>query len=244
MSSDPAGKTTGVAQGPPKVAWKEWRVHLLSLLRPYRTPLILSHVAMLVDALLTALRPWPLKVVIDRVISHKASRVPFLGQWLDRLPLDAVHVLYGACATTLLIALGTGLSTWYYRRTMGSIGELFTFDLRQRLFAHMQRLSLRFHDRQRTGDLTTRLSSDINTIDDLLTDSSSIVIGNGFLLISMVSIMLWVNWRFALIALSVAPFLFLAILMPRRRIRTIARPPMRCTSEARTSARRRAARWP
>ena len=65
----------------------------------------------------------------------------------------------------------------------------------------MQRLSLRFHDRQRTGDLTTRLSSDINAIDDLITDSSHIVVFNGALLVGMASMMLWLNWRFALIAL-------------------------------------------
>jgi len=139
-------------QGPPKVSWKEWSVYFLSLLRPRATPLVLAHLAMLLDALLTVLRPWPLKVVIDRVITQKPSRVPFIGGWLDGLPLEPEQILYGACATTILIALGTGLSTFYYRRTMGLIGEHFTFDLRRRLFAHMQRLSLRFHDRQRTGD--------------------------------------------------------------------------------------------
>ena len=215
-------------QGPPKVSWKEWSVYFLSLLRPRATPLVLAHLAMLLDALLTVLRPWPLKVVIDRVITQKPSRVPFIGGWLDGLPLEPEQILYGACATTILIALGTGLSTFYYRRTMGLIGEHFTFDLRRRLFAHMQRLSLRFHDRQRTGDLTTRLSGDINAIDDLLTDSSHIVVVNAFLLTGMLAIMLWINWRFALVALSVSPLLFLTILRFRWRIRGAAR-------EARTS---------
>ncbi|PYT05860.1 MAG: ABC transporter ATP-binding protein [Acidobacteria bacterium] len=215
-------------QGPPKVSWKEWSVYFLRLLRPRATPLVLAHLAMLLDALLTVLRPWPLKVVIDRVITQKPSRVPFIGGWLDGLPLEPEQILYGACATTILIALGTGLSTFYYRRTMGLIGEHFTFDLRRRLFAHMQRLSLRFHDRQRTGDLTTRLSGDINAIDDLLTDSSHIVVVNAFLLTGMLAIMLWINWRFALVALSVSPLLFLTILRFRWRIRGAAR-------EARTS---------
>src|SRR5262245_21304734 len=87
----------------------------------------------------------------------------------------------------------------------------------------MQRLSLRFHDRQRTGDLTTRLGADINAIDDLITDSSQIVIYNGALLVGMVAIMLWLNWRFALVALAVAPFLFATILRFRWRIRGAAR---------------------
>ncbi len=210
------------------MTWREWRQYFLSLLGPHRTPLVLAHFAMLFDALLTVMRPWPLKVVIDRVIGHKSSRVPLIGRWLDNLPLERMQILYGACATSLLIALGTGLATLYYMRTMGRIGEYFSFDLRRRMFAHMQRLSLRFHDRQRIGDLTTRLSGDINAIDDLITDTSHIVIYNVCLLAGMLAIMLWINWRFALVALSVAPFLFGTILRYRWRIRTAAR-------EARTS---------
>jgi len=193
------------------------------LLRPYTVPLVLAHLAMLLDALLTVMRPWPLKVVIDRVIGHGHTRVPLIGHWIAGLSLDRMQLLYGACAASLLIALGTGLSTYYYTRTMGWVGEHFTFDLRRRLFAHMQRLSLRFHDRQRTGDLTTRLSGDINAIDDLITDSSQTVIYNGALLVGMVSVMLWLNWRFALVALSVAPLLFATVLRFRWRIRDAAR---------------------
>ena len=207
----------------PRVSWREWREHFLSVLRPYAARLVFANLAILLDAALTVMRPWPLKLVIDRVIGQRHSRVPLIGHWLDGLPLDRMQILFGACAATLLIALGTGLATFYYTRTMGWVGEHFTYDLRRRLFAHMQRLSLRFHDRQRTGDLTTRLSADINAIDDLITDSSQIVIYNGALLIGMVTMMLWLNWRFALLALSVAPLLFGTILRFRWRIRGAAR---------------------
>ncbi len=206
-----------------RVSFQEWRDHFIRLLRPYRTRLILAHFAMIADAILTVMRPWPLKVVIDRVISQKASRVPLIGAWIDHLPLERSEVLIGACVASLIIAAGTGLATLYYTRTLGVIGAMFTFDVRRRLFAHMQRLSLRFHDRQRSGDLTTRLSGDINAIDDLITDASHIVIYNACLLVGMLMIMLWINWRFALVALSVSPFLFLAILRYRWRIRSIAR---------------------
>lgn len=206
-----------------RVSWREWREHFLRVLGPYWPTLVLAHLAMLLDATLTVMRPWPLKVVIDSVIAQRRSRVPFIGQWLDSLTVDRMHLLYGACVASLLIAVGTGLSTYYYTRAMGWTGEHFTFDLRRILFAHMQRLSLRFHDRQRTGDLTTRLGPDINAIDDLITDSSQTVIYNGALLVGMVATMLWLNWRFALVALSVLPFLFATVLGYRRRIRGAAR---------------------
>ena len=208
---------------PAPVTWREWRKFFFSLLRPYRVQLVLVSAAMVLDAMLTILRPWPLKVVIDRVIHQRHSRIPLINHWLNHLTIDRMELLYGLCAATLTIAIGTGLCTYYYTRTLGQIGEHYTFNLRRQLFAHMQRLSLRFHDHQRIGDLTTRLSSDINVIDDILTDFAPIVVYNACLLVGMLAMMLWVNWRFALVALSVAPVLFGAILGFRWKIRDAAR---------------------
>jgi subfamily B ATP-binding cassette protein MsbA len=180
---------------------------------------------MVLDAALTVLRPWPLKVVIDRVISHKpkASNVPFISQWLDNASLDRMHILYGACAATLTIAISTGLLTYLYTRVLGVVAQKFVADLRGSLFAHMQRLSLRFHDRQRTGDLTTRLTSDVQAIQDVLANGTIILFSNLFLLLGMASMMLWLNWRFALAALSVSPLLFASVFLYTRRIQIAAR---------------------
>src|SRR6266704_3511014 len=123
--------------------------HFLPLLRPYWKQLCVALVAMWLDAVLTIFRPWPLKVVIDRVLSHNPTRVPFLGVWLDNATFSRMHILYGACAATLLIALSTGLLTYWYTRILGIVGQRFVFDLRCQLCAHMQRLSLRCHDTQR-----------------------------------------------------------------------------------------------
>jgi subfamily B ATP-binding cassette protein MsbA len=207
----------------PRVSWREWRTFFFSLLRPYRLQLVLVSLTMVLDALLTILRPWPLKVVIDRVIRDKHTRIPLISHWLNHLQVDRLEILYGACGATLAIAIGTGLCTFYYTRTLGIVGENYTFDLRRRLFAHMQRLSLRFHDHQRIGDLTTRLSSDINVIDDIITDFVQIVVFNACLLFGMLAMLLWLNWKFAIVTLSVAPLLFLAILLFRWKIRDAAR---------------------
>ena len=153
---------------------REWALILLPLLRPFRRPLCWAGFAMVLDALLTSLRPWPLKVVIDCVLSNRRTRVPLIGGWLANAADDRMLILNAACAATLLIALCTGLLTYYYTHAMGGIGQRFVFTLRCRLFAHMQRLSLRFHDSQRTGDLLTRLTSDINAIQDVV--SSGLII--------------------------------------------------------------------
>jgi subfamily B ATP-binding cassette protein MsbA len=177
---------------------------------------------MILDAVLTVFRPWPLKVVIDRVLSQRPSRVPFLHAWLDNAPLSRLHILYGACATTLIIAVSTGVLTYYYIRTLGDIGQHFVFALRQNLFAHLQRLSLRFHDRQRTGDLLTRLTSDIDAIQEMIANGIVVFGSNAFLLAGMLILMFWLNWQFALAALSVAPLLFWAVFRYSNRIKMAA----------------------
>ena len=197
----------------------------IRLLRPYRWPLAGAVSAMVLDAALTVLRPWPLKVVIDRVISHKSkgSHVPFIGQWLDSVTFDRMHILYGACAATLMIAISTGLLTYLYTRVLGVVSQKFVADLRSSLFAHMQRLSLRFHDRQRTGDLITRLTSDVQAIQEVLANGAIILFSNLFLLLGMMVMMLWLNWRFALAALSVSPLLFASVFLYTRRIQVASR---------------------
>jgi ATP-binding cassette subfamily B protein len=206
-----------------KLKLRDWARHFLPLLRPYRVQLCLTALAMGLDSLLTVLRPWPLKVVIDRVLSHKPTHVPLIGGWLDHTTVDSMHILFGACAATLLIALSTGVLTYVFTKSVGTVGQRFVFALRRKLFAYMQRLSLRFHDSQRTGDLITRLTSDIRSIQDAIVDGPIIVVSNACLLVGMVALMLWINWSFTLAALSVAPLLFWTVFRSTRRIKRTAR---------------------
>src|SRR5262245_3637763 len=195
-------------EAPLEMPFRRWSAPLLPLLRPFRAKLFLAFVAMLLDAFLTALRPWPLKVVIDLVISHRPSRAPFVGHLLDETTLQPMNIVFGACAATLLIAISTGVLTYFFTHTLGGIAQRFVFSLRCKLFAHMQRLSLRFHDRQRTGDLVARLTSDINAIQQAIANGTIIFGSNALLIFGMISLMLWLNWKFTLAALAVAPLLF------------------------------------
>ena len=208
----------------------DWPRQLLPLLKSSRGRLALAISAMVGDATLTLCRPWPLKVVIDRVIAlgPKHTRVPFIGAWLDHRSLNVTHILYGACAATMLIAISTGVLTYLYTRVMGNVGRDVVFALRRNMFAHMQRLSLRFHDRQRTGDLITRLTTDIQNIQDIIATGTIELISHGLLLGGMIVLMFWLNWHFALASLSVTPLLFWTVFRYTRRIK-------RATSSARTS---------
>jgi len=212
---------------------KDW-AYFLPLLRPYWRQLSVAVLAMLLEALLTVFQPWPLKVVIDRVLSHKPSRVPFIHAWLDNAPFTRMEILYGACLAVLLIAVVTGLLTYYFTHVVGQVGQRFVYELRRNLFAHMQRLSLSFHDRQRTGSLTSRLTSEVQAVQDVVASGLMMLASNLFLLIGMLTLMFWLNWRMALATLSVTPLLFWVALRYTRRLKTAAR-------NARLSTRRMAA---
>ncbi len=193
-------------------------------LLPFRAPLGCAALAMVLDAFLTVCRPWPLKVVIDCVLSPEPqpTRVPLLGRWLDQAAPGPMTILYAACAVTVLLAVGTGLLTYYYTRALGEVGQRIVLALRRDLFAHLQRLSLRFHDRQRTGDLTARLTSDTRAMQDVLASGTILLGSNACLLAGMVAVMVWLNWQFALAALAVAPLLFWTVFRYTRRIQAAA----------------------
>src|SRR5438309_9683069 len=185
-------------------AWAQF----LPLLRPWWKQLCAAVLAMGLGALVSVCQPWPLKIVIDRVLSHKPTRLPFLDAWLDSTQFSKMAILFGACAATLLVAVVTGLLTYYFTRAMGDVAQHFVIAIRRDLFAHMQRLSLRFHDQQRTGDLITRLTSDTQAIQEMIANGIPVFATNACLLMGMLVLMFWLNWQFALISLSVAPLLF------------------------------------
>ena len=207
---------------PATMARKTW-AHFLPLLRPVRRQLCVAAVAMVLEAFVSVARPWPLKIVVDRVLSHKPSRVPVLDAWLRGAPLSEFGILYGACAATLLIAVVAGLLTYSFTRLMGDVAQRFVFAVRRDIFAHMQRLSLRFHDRQRTGDLITRLTTDTQAIQEMIANGLTAACVNACLLAGILVLIFWLSWRFALVSLSVTPLLFMTVYRYKRRIKVASR---------------------
>jgi len=202
-----------------------WIDHFLPLLRPYWEQLTLATSAVVLSGLLSVLRPWPLKVVIDQVLSHKPkhSHLPLLQPWLEHAQFTPWQILYGACAARISIALVSALLTHFSVRLLGNAGQRYVFTLRQNLFAHLQRLSLRFHDSQRTGDLTTRLTGDIQAIRDLISNTVTVFCSDGLQLIGMLVLMLWLDWRLTLVALSIIPLLVFAVFRHTIRLKEAAR---------------------
>lgn len=196
---------------------------LLPFVYPFRAGLGLAFAAMVADAMLTALRPWPLKIVIDRVIGGKETKVPWVSGWVNSTEHDPGTILSVACAATVLIAIGTGFLTFLYTQKMGHVSQRLVYDLRTHLFQRLQRLSLRYHTNSRLGDTMARLTTDIDAIQMLLARGSLMYFSNLFLMFAMLSMMFWLNWQFTLIACSVSPILFMAVWHHTREIKKSSR---------------------
>src|SRR5438105_1850265 len=197
--------------------------HVLLLLRPFWKQLCAAVFAMGLGALVSVCQPWPLKIVIDRVLSHKPTRLPFLDAWLDSAQFSKMAILFGACAATLLVAVVTGLLTYYFTRAMGDVAQHFVFAIRRDLFAHRQRLSMRFHDQQRTGDRITRLTTDTQALQEMIAEGIIAMGTRACVRMGMLVVMFWLSWKFALVSLSVAPLLFLTVFRYKRRIKFASR---------------------
>src|SRR5581483_10150634 len=194
-----------------------------SLLRPYRKLLAIGFVAVLGEGVANLLEPWPLKIVLDNVLRSKPAQ-GWLNEWiLSRFGSSALSILNFAALAVLAIAIvGAGCS-YVEKYVTTSVGQWVTHDLRRTLYSHIQRLSLSYHDHKQTGDLISRVTGDIDAIQSFIVSGLLDSMINSLTLVGMLGVMLYLNWKFTLIALSVAPFLFLAVFSYTRRIKKASR---------------------
>src|SRR6266567_2698355 len=190
---------------------KPKKIQLTYLLRPHWKPLSVAFVAVLGESLMDLLEPWPLKVVFDYVLGSKK-----MPAWLS----EAVNatfgsgkssILYFAATAVVAIAVVDAISTYTEKYLTTSVGQWVMHDLRRTLYYHIQRLSLPYHDNKRTGDLISRVTSDIDSVQDFISQALLGLVVNVLTLVGMLAIMFYLDWRFTLIALSVAPPLFAVV---------------------------------
>jgi ATP-binding cassette, subfamily B, bacterial len=194
-------------------------LEILSLLRPHTKSLILGFLAIAGQSLASLMEPWPLKLVFDHVLNSR----PLEG-WMGRLAgvfggSDTFTILSFAVAAVLAIAIFGAICSYLQKYLTTSVGQWVMHDLRRTVYSHIQRLSLSFHDQSRTGDLISRVTSDIDAIQSFITSGLLGTLVNILTLLGMVGVMFYINWRFTLVALSVAPVLFAVVFFYTRRIK-------------------------
>jgi len=175
---------------------------LLAYLRPYRLQVAWAIAAIVGNSALQLVPPYLTKTVIDRSIPAG-----------DLSGLGVIAALYlGA------ILLSFGLE-FAQTSTMQLIGQRVMFDLRMAVFGHLQRLDLRFYDRNPVGRLMTRVTSDVDVLNELFTAGVVSVFGDVFTLLGIMGVLVWMDWRLALVAFSVLPLIVLITQWFRRHVR-------------------------
>src|SRR5215467_12356475 len=193
------------------------------LLKPHSKTLRRGILAVIGEGAANLLEPWPLKIVLDTVLKSR----PVHG-WLNQMILstvgdDKLAILKLSAIAILVIATIGALCSYAEKYLTTSVGQWVAHDLRRTLYSHIQRLSLAYHDQQRTGDLISRVTGDIDAIQSFIASGLLGVLINIVTLAGMVGVMLYLNWRFTLIALSIAPVLFVVAYTYTRRIKNASR---------------------
>ena len=169
------------------------------------------------------LGPWPLKIVLDSVLKAK----PIHG-WLNHLVIatagaDKYAILEFAAVSVLVIAIFGAACSYAEKYVTTSVGQWVMHDMRRMLYSHIQRMSLAYHDNKRTGDLISRVTSDIDSVQSFIASGLLSSLISMLTLVGMVGVMFYLNWRFTLIALSVAPLLAVVVYTYTRRIKKASR---------------------
>jgi ABC-type multidrug transport system fused ATPase/permease subunit len=182
------------------------------LIRPYRRTLAIIFVAMLVETLMSLATPWPLKIILDNVISnHK------MAPWLHRIlgPLlengSRLQVALIAALLYVIIACLGAIASYIDNYYTESVGQYVAHDLRMRMYNHLQRLSLGYYNTHQTGTILSTLTTDIQTIQGFASSSTLNILVDMLTIVCMLGLMFWLNWDFTLIALAVTPFLLLFV---------------------------------
>ena len=189
---------------------------LLAYMRPYRGYVGLSLIFLLLQSLLQVMGPLLTKIAVDRYLDPHPNRVPTpIDAYLPAGPwngLAAVGLLY------LGVLLGTFVFEFAQVYLMQYTGQLAMFDLRKQLMAHLQQLDIAFYDRNPVGRLVTRVTTDVDVLNDLFASGLVTILGDVLVLGFIVAIMFRLSIGLTILMLSVMPVVILVTVVFRRSV--------------------------
>ena len=165
---------------------------LLGYLRPYRRNVVLASAAIVGHSVVELAPPLLTKLVLDRYI-----------------PAGDLGGLAQIAAVYLVVLLASFALEYLQTWTMQLTGQQIMFDLRMQIYRHLQRLDIRFFDRNPVGRLMTRVTSDVDALNELFTAGVVSVCGDLVTLAGIMAVLVWMDWRLALVAFSVLPLVAL-----------------------------------
>ena len=183
-----------------------------SLLKPYRSSLVIILAAMLVQTAMSVAAPWPLKIILDNVVGeHKLP--PWLDDFLRPFMTSGgkMQIAAAAAIATILIALLGAAASYLANYYTTSVGQWVANDLRLRTYHHLQQLSLNYYNTHEMGTLLSTITADVQTIQNFASSSTLGILVDMFTIVAMLVIMFWLNWDFTMIAVGVTPFMLLMV---------------------------------
>lgn len=209
MSANPEQSKVGTINA--SIPTKSMGPLVLELVRPYRFWLIVVFLAMLVETAMSIAAPWPLKVILDNVVGK--HKLPEYLAWLrdfsygeHTLGLAAV-----AAASAIVIAIFGAIAGYIDNYYTESVAQYVANDLRQRLYHHLQRLSLSYYDTHQIGNMLSTITSDVSTVQSFASTALLSILVDSLTILGMVTVMLFLNFDFSLVAVGVTPFLLLFV---------------------------------
>lgn len=193
----------------------------LQLVRPYWKWLLILAAAMLVETAMSLAAPWPMKIVLDSVFD--GLPMPRFLSWFAGDDADRLARLNVAVVLTVAIALLQSVSGYLNAYFTVGIGQWVAHDLRLAVYAHLQRLSMSYYDRQQIGPLISTITDDIDTVQTFASTSLLDLLVDGLTVVGMLAIMFTLNWRFTLVALAVTPPLLVFTIRLRGRVKGATR---------------------
>jgi ATP-binding cassette subfamily B protein len=191
---------------------------LLTYLRPYKWQVALALAAILLKSGAAIVGPYLTKVAVDKYLAPTTAwgRHSVLDRWLSPQPLTGIaqisllYVLLLA-ATFFLEYAQTYLMQWTGQKVM--------FDLRSQIFRHLQRMHVGFYDKNPVGRLVTRVTTDVDALNEMFTAGVVAIFEDVFVLAGIVAIMLRMSWWLALVTFAVVPLIFVATSIFRKYVR-------------------------
>ena len=189
---------------------------LLTYLRPYRWHVTIAIVSIILKSFCDVLGPYLVKVAVDRYLAPVKGATSGLWSWLSPRPLHGIAQISTIYFSLLILTfVFEFLQTYFMQWT----GQKVMFDLRSQIFRHLQRMHVAFYDKNPVGRLVTRVTTDVDALNEMFTSGVVSIFEDFFVLVGILGIMLCMNWKLALITFAVLPFIVVATKIFRDKVR-------------------------
>jgi len=189
---------------------------LLKYLRPYRWQVAIALASILLKSFADVLGPYLTKVAIDRYLAPVKGVSSGFWSWLSPRAITGIAQIAGIYVGLLVFSfLLDFLQTYFMQWT----GQKVMFDLRRQIFRHLQRVHIAFYDKNPVGRLVTRVTTDVDALNEMFTSGVVSIFEDLFVLLGILGVMLCMNWKLALITFAVLPFIVYSTKIFRDRVR-------------------------